>query len=134
MSYDLNFVRREPGQSWDEAFEEMAENASSGPLSAKCAAQWDRIFAEATTLLGSLDQIDDGDSRELVHEPTGIQLSFSDGDVTITVPHWHQGSAATKTKVDVYALADIVERETGLEGYDPQLDQPLSESRAVSAG
>jgi hypothetical protein len=130
MSYDLNFLYREPGQSWEDAIEALDEEeaGADAPLSPETSDAWGRIVTKAKEILGEVEENVTDDSLELTHAPTGIQLSAFSNELTITVPFWHQG-ASTKTMVFVYALAEVVEAETGREGYDPQLDQPLMAHR-----
>jgi hypothetical protein len=130
MSYDLNFLHREPGQSWEDAIEALDEEelGVDTPLSPELTEAWGRIVAKAREILGAVEETVTDESLEFNHAPTGIQVSAFSNELTITVPYWHQG-ASTKTMVDVYALAEVLEQETGREGYDPQLDQPLTTQR-----
>ncbi|MFJ9590493.1 hypothetical protein [Streptomyces acidicola] len=48
--------------------------------------------------------------------------------MTITVPYWHAGNDASVVLSKVFALAAIVEKETGLTAYDPQAERPLAET------
>ena len=50
-------------------------------------------------------------------------------EVTITVPSERSEHASPELMAKVYALARVVEDETGLEGYDPQVQVPVSDVR-----
>jgi hypothetical protein len=43
------------------------------------------------------------------------------------VPYWTDGDAAAAVLEKVYHLARTVERETGLEAYDPQVEATVAE-------
>ncbi|WP_216212668.1 hypothetical protein [Amycolatopsis aidingensis] len=137
MSYDLLFLHCEPGQSLAEvveAVEVLDEGGEAeGPLPAELAEAWDRVLPQARELLGELDEQLAEDYRELSHGPSGVQLSFAEGEVALTVPYWHHGQAAVRVIEDLYALAVIVQKETGMTGYDPQLDQSLDEARVTQS-
>ncbi|GAB3503653.1 hypothetical protein [Amycolatopsis cihanbeyliensis] len=137
MSYDLLFLHREPGQSLAEAVEAVevmdGDDEAEGQLPTELAEAWDRVVPQARELLGELDEHLAEDYRELSHGPSGVQLSFAEGEVALTVPYWHRGEAAARIVEDVYALAVVVQKETGMTGYDPQLDQSLDEARVTQS-
>jgi hypothetical protein len=87
----------------------------------------------ARALLGDVDEFTAEDVRSLSHDASAIQLTVVPGEVAITVPYWYEGERAAKIIDELYALAEIVERETGLEGYDPQLDRPVANSSRADA-
>jgi hypothetical protein len=70
-----------------------------------------------------------GSWHELDHAETGIQLDFRHGSAGISVPYWTDGDTAAAVLGKVYYLALIVERETGLEAYDPQVEATVAELR-----
>ncbi|MFE0633178.1 hypothetical protein ACFW3D_40390 [Streptomyces sp. NPDC058864] len=133
MSYDIYFVRRDEGQSWAEALETLEvddatfDEGADALVPAELLDAWDRIVPQARTLLGEVQLFETGESYELTHDSTGIQLSIFGDDVTITVPYWHSGENAARILGQVYSLSVVVEVETGLEAYDPQAEAPLSE-------
>jgi len=70
----------------------------------------------------------EGDENfELTHEATGIQVSYFGGEASVTAPYWYQGEAARDVVDKIYRLGAVVQTETGLPGYDPQLDLSLSD-------
>ncbi|MDX2813319.1 hypothetical protein PV410_12245 [Streptomyces sp. PA03-5A] len=133
MSYDIYFLNRRPEQSWDDALEELeaqSEDVLDGPVTPELIDAWDRIVPQARGLLGELNLFETDETRELTHHATGIQASVFIDEVTITVPYWHMGDKAEHVLGMAYALGAIIERETGIQGYDPQVELPLSELSA----
>jgi hypothetical protein len=130
VSYDIYFLSRRDGQSWDDALEAMEDAAEeSKPIPARLLEAWDRIVPQARTLLGDVEITEYGqESRDLNHSDTGIDLSVFGDEVSITVPYWHAGNDAAIVLDKVFALAAIVEKETGLTAYDPQVERPLRET------
>ncbi|MFF0110679.1 hypothetical protein [Streptomyces hirsutus] len=130
MSYDIYFLNRRDGQSWDEVLEGMEEAAEeSEPIPAHLLEAWDRIVPQARTLLGEVEITEyEQESRDLSHSGTGIDLSVFGDEVSITVPYWHAGDDAAVVLGQVSALAAIVEKETELTAYDPQTERPLVET------
>lgn len=127
MSYDLIFVPRADGQSWDDALEAAEEDDSDGSPSAEA---WARLLAAARQVLGDVAVFEGADNYELTHEPTGIQVSYYAQEAGITVPYWYQGEDARAILEKIYQLGEAVQAETGLPGYDPQLELPLSDAAA----
>jgi hypothetical protein len=125
VSYDLDFYRRMPGESWEEAFQANEDPDRAGGRPA--AEVWSRIVAQAREILGEVEVYDEDQCMELAHDPTGIELACWSDFAAINVPYWYAGAEAAAVMERVYALARAVEQETGLEGYDPQLNQPLAE-------
>src|SRR5215813_13060617 len=126
MSYDLIFLRREPGQSWEDARHAAGEHAASLPDPAT----WDRIVAGSRQILGDVSVYVTDQYYELDHEQTGIQLLCNGEGTGITVPYWHSGANADVVTQLIYRLGRVVEETTGLDGYDPQIDKPLSDALA----
>ena len=132
MSYDIYFVRRDPGQSFADALdatEESYDRGEPGPLGSAELEQWDRITARAGQILDGIEEFGSENSRELADSGTGIQLSMIADEVSITVPNERPEQDAVSLMAKVYALARVVEDETGLEGYDPQLQEAITDPR-----
>lgn len=129
VSYDIYFLRRRDGQSWDEVLEAMEAADHSEPIPARLLEAWGRIVPQARALLGEVDITEyEQESRDLSHSDTGIDLSVFSDEVSITVPYWHAGDNAAVVLGKVFALSAIVEKETGLTAYDPQVERPLAEA------
>ncbi|MER5947827.1 hypothetical protein ABT127_17375 [Streptomyces sp. NPDC001904] len=139
MSYDIYFLRRDARQSWDDVLEaaEAAAEAAAGdsaPIPAELLEAWQRIVPQARALLGDVDITEyEQESRDLSHSGTGIDLSVFGDELTITVPYWHAGDAAGTVLGTLFALSALVEKETGLTAYDPQVEMPLRETSPQQA-
>ena len=135
MSYDIILCHRQPGQTWDEvreAEEEAILARGDGPdplLTPEDLAAWERILRQTQDYLGEVTVIEGDSQRELDHAVTGIQLGFYHGSAGISVPYWTDGDAAAAVLEKVYHLALMVERETRLEAYDPQVEATVAELR-----
>ncbi|GIF77209.1 hypothetical protein [Asanoa siamensis] len=127
MSYDLTFLPKTDDQSWEEAMA-AAEEAEDGD--APSAQVWAELLAAARQELGEVEVFESEDSYELDHEPSGIQLSYYAGEAAISVPYWHRAERARAVVDSIYRLGAAVERLTGLRGFDPQLELPLTEAAA----
>jgi hypothetical protein len=131
MSYGLDFLRKTPDQSWEEALDTTEEETGADRPGARPDAEvWARIVADARQVLGEVGLHEDDDYFELDHERTGIQLSLYAASAGLTVPYWYSGAEAETVVGLVYRLALIVERHTGLAGYDPQTGLAVSDAAA----
>ncbi|MFB7757917.1 hypothetical protein ACFC18_51515, partial [Streptomyces sp. NPDC056121] len=130
MSYDIYFLTRDEGQSWDDVLEAAeAADDDRGPIPTELLEAWQRIVPQARVLLGDVDITEyEQESRDLSHSDTGIDLSVFGDEVSITVPYWHTGDSAATVLSKLIALATLVEKETGLTAYDPQVEMPLTET------
>ncbi|MDG4822186.1 hypothetical protein O7635_10010 [Asanoa sp. WMMD1127] len=128
MSYDLMFLRRQPGQGWEEALEaaEDYQDFGAGPDDEI----WQRVLNRAKLLLGEVSTWLTDDAGEIIHERTGIQLTLYADSAEMSVPYGDTGDAATAVLRTMFLLGQVVEEETGLEGFDPQVDMPIREAAA----
>ncbi|MFG3347474.1 hypothetical protein ACGF1Z_20695 [Streptomyces sp. NPDC048018] len=135
MSYDIYFLSRDEGQSWDDVLEAAEARAGeSDPIPAELLEAWQRIVPQARGLLGDVDITEyEDESRELTHADTGIDLSVFGDEVSITVPYWHTGDRAATVLGKLFALSVLVEKETGLTAYDPQVEAPLAKTSPQQA-
>ena len=81
MSYDIFFVRRDPGQTFEDALdglEDSYEGGDPGPLTEEDLELWDAVRPRAVEILGAGAEItrDDEETRELTDPATGIGLIF----------------------------------------------------------
>lgn len=123
MSYDLIFARLAPGQTWDDYLEEDRDFEEDSELAPQA---WQRIVARVREILPNA--VDAG--GELDDESTAIQVLCSADDASIQVPYWHEGAAARQVVTAMYQIAAIIEEETGLRGFDPQIEVPISDAAA----
>ena len=136
MSYDIFFVRRDPGQTFEDALdgvEDSFESGDPGPLTEEDLELWDAVLPQAREILG--DQVEitqhDEETRELTDPATGIGITLLEGELEIHVPD-NRAGADSVVMSTVYDLARALEDATGLEGYDPQLDEPVSDTSDTS--
>lgn len=132
MSYDIYFVRRDPGQSFEDALDELEgsfEHGDPGELTDDDLEHWQELLAHAREILGPRIEVDDEDdaSHELSDPVTGIELTLIHGEIEIHVPDDRRVEDDLALMSAVYDLARAVEDVTGLEGYDPQLGEPVSD-------
>jgi hypothetical protein len=130
VSYDLTFLRKPADQSWDEAFEALDEQADDATGELPDSQTWADIVTAARHVLGDVTTHGEDRFYELDHEPTGIQLSIYPSSAAITVPYWYTGADAEMIVRRIYKLGQIVERHTGLTGYDPQVELPIASAAA----
>ncbi|MER7539554.1 hypothetical protein ABTX77_32950 [Streptomyces sp. NPDC097704] len=130
MSYDIYFLARDEGQSWDDVLEAAEARAGDNvPIPADLLEAWQRIVPQARGLLGDVNITEyEQESRDLSHSDTGIDLSVFGDEVSITVPYWHTGDRAATVLGKLFALSALVEKETGLTAYDPQVEMALAET------
>jgi hypothetical protein len=132
MSYDIFFVRRDPGQTFEDALdgvEDSYEGGDPGPLTEEDLELWDAVLPAARDILGSQVEVtqNDEETREITDPVTGIGLTFFQGEFEIHVPESQAvDGTSSPVLVTVYELARAVEEATGLEGYDPQRAEPVS--------
>jgi hypothetical protein len=138
MSYDIFFVRRDPGQTFEDALadvEESYEGGDPGPLTEEDLEQWAAVLPTAREILGPTAEItqDDDETRELTDAVSGIGVALVSGEFQIHVPdNRAAGDDDRAVMSTVYDLARAVEEATGLEGYDPQLGEPVSDASDLS--
>jgi len=131
MSYDIFFVRRDPGQTFEDALDELEEsfeNGDPGELTEVDLERWDALLPLAREILGEIEvDDDDEETRELTAVRSRVELSMIQGEIAIRVPDERSPVDDVDLMSAVYDLARAVEDVTGLEGYDPQLNEPVSD-------
>jgi hypothetical protein len=133
VSYDIYFLKREPDQSWEEAMEAM-EDASDGNEVLAYPPNWDEVVSQVRDILGEVSVLENPPAWEIDHSQTGIQVSCFSGEWSITVPYWSNGAKAAVVASHLRAIAQIVHAATGLDAYDPQVNEAvLADSWTVRA-
>jgi hypothetical protein len=89
---------------------------------------WSRLVDHASSILDDATVTLTGRYGEVDDEATGMQLQVTATTATISVPYWHFEQPASVIG-KLFQLADIVERETGLSGVDPQVGMPVEQAR-----
>jgi hypothetical protein len=126
MSYDLIFARLAPGQTWQDHVDvdrdlDEIEFADERPLDP---AAWQRIVQRVREFL---PEVVDEDC-ELGDENTAIQVLCTADEASVQVPYWHTGPMARHVVATMYRISAVIEEETGLSGFDPQIEQPIAEA------
>lgn len=125
MSYDIYFLRREPGQSWEDAMEALEEQAGNGGAPSR-PAQWDQVVAGVREVLGEVSVTEGPPNWEIDDPETAIQVSCYDGEWSMTVPYWWDGERAEAIAGYLRAIAAVVHGATGLDAYDPQVEEDVA--------
>lgn len=127
MSYDITFIRKTEKQTWQEALQAhearvMAREPWGAPAPEATRAEWRRIAALLLEVHAGMELTEAPHVLELTDLQSGLQVALYEDEADISVPYWHAGEEAQALVGVMRRLAAIVERETGLVGYDPQLD------------
>ncbi len=124
MSFDLYFVRRPENGSWADAMAALAALAKAEPPATSADRdRWSRVERRLNDVVPGLDGYDGDRFRELTDEATGLQVFFSPGEITLSVPFWYEGDDADRVMDLLRQVARSIEEETGLTAYDPQDDR-----------
>lgn len=137
MSFDLYFLSRRAGETWDDAMGRLSELVDSdAPFRADEDELWERLKAELQHYLPGHESSEDERYRELSHHATGMQVAMSPGELVLSVPYWYDGDAADQVIELLRQIVAIIENASGLTAYDPQADAPFlgggDEAAAVS--
>ncbi len=125
-------MRRRAGEPWERALAAVerltAPVPGRAPLDGARQAQWERTVESARAILGEVDVTGNPTRAELHHRRTGMLVTLSQDSAAISVPHAHNGGDALDLMQQVYALARVIQTETDLQGYDQQLDEPVTDA------
>lgn len=111
MSYDIYFVRRASGQSWEGALDAMEMEVDAGETEVlSSSGDWDLVVSGVRAVLGDVSVLEDPPAREIDDRGgTEIQVScFSSRDWSVTVPYWSRGEAARAIALQLRAVARVV--------------------------
>ncbi|WP_329475197.1 hypothetical protein OG555_26215 [Kribbella sp. NBC_01484] len=126
MSYDLYFLTRQPGQSWEDVMSQLeGDDSEDVPLDDEAVAAWDRVKAAVGPVLADASEFAVSTSRQLNDDATGIQISMVPGELSLTVPYWYTGPDAERIVGILHEVAAAIEQATGLTAYDPQAEAPF---------
>jgi len=132
MSYDIYFVRRDPGQTFEDALDDLESSFAEGEeteLTDSDLEMWETLLPRAHEILGDIDILEEDETtRGLTARSSGGELTLISGELEIHVPTPPPGVDDLELMSTVYELARVVEDATGLEGYDPQAGQPISDA------
>lgn len=94
---------------------------------------WNRLVAAVSPLGTDPDVFDDGSMVELTLGEDGMQLTMFPDEISLSVPYWYDGEAATAITERLRRIVEVVESETGLVAFDPQVDAPFLDGGAAHA-
>lgn len=140
------FLRVLPGRTFDETLEEI--NSTYDPdaelksmsLTRDQRAVWDRLIQRISREVGPVTTEEYSYSLTLWRDgPAGrLQLDYAGDSANIEIPYRYSGQQALLITAEAYQIARMVEEESGLEGYDYEVDQPVrtgdSDVAAVKLG
>ena len=131
MSYDIHFLRREPGQSWEDAMDALEEQAGKNHAPMR-PAQWDQVVAGVREVLGDVSVIEGPPNWEIDDQKTAIQVTCFGGEWSMNVPYWWDGDRAEAIAECLRAIAGVVHDATGLDAYDPQVGEAITSGEWMS--
>lgn len=123
MSFDLYFVSLNAGETWQDAMDRLEEAASDErALDEQELARWEAVLNQVRPLLPDAEEFAGESHRELSDDASGMQLTLSPGELSLTIPYWYSGPDAQVMVDRLRSVARAVEEATGLTAYDPQAD------------
>ena len=146
MTFAVHFIPADAAaspQPFGDPEAEVDDNDQPTALSADEIATWDRLHPVLVPLLpaGTHDVGETEFSRQLVHEPSGLMISWLHDEYQVEVPYWSQN--ATPEIFDALTrISETIEADTGLVGVEETsetrfLDDPdgaLANFGAVAEG
>jgi hypothetical protein len=128
MSFDLYFLALGREETWQDAMDRL-EDAAAGPteLNEEDIARWDAVRIHVRPLLPGAEEFTGESHRELSDDASGIQVSLSHSELSLSVPYWYSGPNAQALVERLSAVVVAMESATGLTAYDPQADAPFVE-------
>lgn len=85
-------------------------------------AHWNSVRAHVSPLLPAAEEFAAESHRQLSEDTTGIRISLSPGELSLSAPYWHSGSEAEALVERLRAIVASIQDATGLAAYDPQAD------------
>jgi hypothetical protein len=124
MSYDIHLVLVGPGESVIEVA--RRDHVSEAPYTSEAKTRNDEIVSALTTRFPGFKRFDSDRHVELtdVDGGTGMQVSLYADSGGISVPYWHNDSAAEVLRILDEVLRIVLENGPFL-AFDPQTDQEL---------
>ncbi|MEU3836242.1 hypothetical protein [Streptomyces microflavus] len=90
-------------------------------------AAWDRILDRVSGEVGAVESVEYPYSLmfETVGPPGRVQFDYYGDTANVEVAYRHAGAGASAVMELAYRIARIAEEESGLTGYDFEVDQPV---------
>ncbi|MEW5536738.1 hypothetical protein AB1339_03565 [Streptomyces cyaneofuscatus] len=133
MTYDIMLVRIPADSTLHEAVDRL--NADFDPdadlpllrLTDVQRAAWDRILDRVSGEIGAVESAEYLDSLtfETVGPPGRVQFDYCGDTAGVEVAYRHSEAGASAVMELAYRIARIAEEESGLTGYDFEVDQPI---------
>ncbi|MFC3690079.1 hypothetical protein [Aquipuribacter hungaricus] len=124
MSYDILFVPRRPGQTWEAALDEAeGRDVLGDTLRPERLEQWERVVASLRQRVGEVEVSVDADTCEASHA-SGLQVSLYPDEASVSFPYTEREDRAAFHDV-VVDVVGLLERETGLLAWDAQTGEPF---------
>lgn len=134
MSFDIYFLTKPPGGSWEDSLAALEDDAVlERPLTEAQFVLWRRLEARLCELMPEAEVFDGETNRELTDEASGIQVSLFAGELSLSAPYWYSGPEAHEIVAVLRRVASVIEEESGLTAYDPQAEAPFLDDDAASA-
>jgi hypothetical protein len=136
MSYDVTFIRKSERQTWQEAIDanearSISRQPWNAPATEAAQSEWNRIAGLLLESHPGLSVYQAPHTLELSDIETGLQVSLYEGEAAITIPYGRSPDTVKQAMTTAKRLTYIIERETGLLGYDPQRGCRFLETEAA---
>ncbi|MEQ8766193.1 MAG: hypothetical protein RL885_19910 [Planctomycetota bacterium] len=122
MSYDVYFVRREAGQSWDQAVEGEEDEERPWP-----AIEREELASKIRQHCPHIEEWRGRGSIELTDLDTGMQVFLYGSSAGMCIAYSHDGPDTERVMRTAFEVARIIEESSGLSAYDPQAGRGLFE-------
>lgn len=122
MSFAVHFLPAEVAaspQAFGDPDADVDDDDQPAELTADEIATWAALHPVLVPLLpaGAHDLAETGFSRQLVHEPSGLTISWLHDDYQVELPYWSRN--ATAAIFDALGrICEAIEAQTGLVGVD----------------
>ena len=122
MSFAVHFLTADTAalpEPLGDPDDDSEDDDAPAPLSADEIAAWNGLHPVLLQLLpaGSHDLHRTAFSRQLVHEPTGLIVTWAHDDYQVSLPFWSV-NASTETFDTLVRVTEAIESATGLVGVD----------------
>ncbi|QQQ77652.1 hypothetical protein IOD16_03825 [Saccharothrix sp. 6-C] len=141
MTYTLLFQRVLPDRTFLETLDEV--NAAFDPdaepvpvdLTDEHRAAWDRITRRVSADPGQVtcEEFPHGLNLRWTGPEGTLLLDYDGESASIDIAYRYPGPAAPPIMARAYRIARVVEEESGLEGYDGVLEQPVATGDVAAA-
>lgn len=137
MSYDIVFFQKSADQTWEEALEAnevraMKKEPWNSPAPEAVHSEWNRIADLLLECNPGMTKFISNHSLEMTDESTGLQVSLYESEADISIPYQHEGDTAQEIMALARELALILEKETGLIGYNGQIGRRFLDTPRTS--